>query len=203
MLQDGPEDVLVCPLRSGAQTVGGIVAVAESPSPKTRATAMAAAGTYASHVAATWTLLRLAEERAWSRKLESLNQQLAEARDRALAASRAKSTFLANMSHELRTPLNAVIGYSELLLEDEAIKRLDSVRDTGIGMTRTQVERAFEAFEQVHQAPGAGGTGLGLPITRRLATLMGGDLRIVSQQSVGTTVTVRLPVCTTPPVAAS
>ena len=42
--------------------------------------------------------------------------ELAQARDDALAASRAKSEFLANMSHEIRTPLNAVIGLTELML---------------------------------------------------------------------------------------
>ena len=40
------------------------------------------------------------------------------------AASRAKSTFLANMSHELRTPLNSVIGFSQLL-GDEQIGELN------------------------------------------------------------------------------
>lgn len=45
-------------------------------------------------------------------------EDLAIARDEALAANRAKSFFLANMSHELRTPLNAIIGYSEMLIED-------------------------------------------------------------------------------------
>ena len=40
-----------------------------------------------------------------------------EARDWAIAASRAKSEFLANMSHEIRTPLNAVIGLSHLALD--------------------------------------------------------------------------------------
>jgi PAS domain S-box-containing protein len=39
------------------------------------------------------------------------------AKEKAEAASRAKSDFLANMSHEIRTPMNAVIGFSELALE--------------------------------------------------------------------------------------
>ena len=68
-------------------------------------------------------MLRKRDEEA----LRLMNQELALARDCALAANRTKSTFVANMSHELRTPLNAIIGYSEMLQEDAELLGLDEL----------------------------------------------------------------------------
>ncbi len=48
---------------------------------------------------------------------KALEDALTEARDKAEAASRAKSGFLATMSHEIRTPMNGVMGMAKLLLE--------------------------------------------------------------------------------------
>nr|WP_086940408.1 ATP-binding protein [Thaumasiovibrio occultus] len=50
-----------------------------------------------------------------------LDEQLEQALDRAMRATKAKSEFLANMSHEIRTPMNAIMGISELLMESSSV----------------------------------------------------------------------------------
>jgi signal transduction histidine kinase len=69
------------------------------------------------------------------------------------------------------------------------------VSDTGIGIAPEDVSKAFEVFGQVegrHQ-DGQGGAGLGLPLSRRLIELHGGQLDITSHPGAGTTITCRLP----------
>jgi signal transduction histidine kinase/CheY-like chemotaxis protein len=61
--------------------------------------------------------------------LEAANHALAEARDQAEAATRAKSTFLAMMSHEIRTPLHGIFGMTELALDaGEESERREFIR---------------------------------------------------------------------------
>jgi two-component system sensor histidine kinase SenX3 len=71
-----------------------------------------------------------------------------------------------------------------------------SVRDRGIGIPATDLERIFERFYRVDRARsrGTGGTGLGLSIVRHVATNHGGDIVVHSVEGKGSTFTLRLPV---------
>ena len=69
------------------------------------------------------------------------------------------------------------------------------IRDTGPGIADADLERIFLPFERIEQPEGAEpvpGTGLGLTITRLLADIMGGDLRVSSTVGQGTCFTLRL-----------
>ena len=90
------------------------------------------------------------------------------------------------------TPKGRVSGQISLKDKDhEAGKAtlLFSVKDTGIGISPEQQKIIFEAFSQADSTTTRqfGGTGLGLAISRRLAQLMGSQLKVESDQTLGTT----------------
>jgi signal transduction histidine kinase len=70
-----------------------------------------------------------------------------------------------------------------------------AVADTGIGMSAEDIPTALDRFGQIDSRLSRkyDGTGLGLPLSKRLAELHGGSLEITSAIGAGTTVTVRLP----------
>ena len=67
--------------------------------------------------------------------------------------------------------------------------------DTGPGIAPAHLDKIFDPFTQVDQSlkRTKGGTGLGLPVSRRLANLLGGELSVESTVGAGTTFTLRLP----------
>jgi len=70
-----------------------------------------------------------------------------------------------------------------------------SVTDTGIGIAKSDLDRLFREFQQLDSGPGRHqeGTGLGLALTKRLAALHGGDVRVVSELGKGSVFTLELP----------
>src|SRR5450759_386484 len=69
------------------------------------------------------------------------------------------------------------------------------VSDTGVGMTKEQLGRLFQAFSQadVSTTKRFGGTGLGLAITKHFCNMLGGDVTVESTPGTGSTFIIKLP----------
>jgi signal transduction histidine kinase len=86
-------------------------------------------------------------------------------------------------------------GRITLSAQQQGDEVMINVADTGIGINPEYFQRIFEPFWQVEQKATrrAGGTGLGLTVTKRLAMLLGGDVTVRSRPEEGTTFTISLP----------
>jgi signal transduction histidine kinase/CheY-like chemotaxis protein len=112
-------------------------------------------------VLVTMTMLREERIRAFQEHQSHLIEELEAARDRANAASEAKSNFLGVISHELRTPMNGVLGAAQLLgatrLEQTQREYLSIIRNSGDNLLSllndildmTKIEAGKMTFEMV------------------------------------------------------
>ncbi|MDA9690945.1 response regulator [Pseudomonadota bacterium] len=78
----------------------------------------------------------------------------------------------------------------------EGVEFIDfAVIDTGAGMSPEGVAKVFEEYTQAERSTSAnhGGTGLGLPISKKFAEMMGGDVVLTSEEGVGSVFTLSVP----------
>ena len=104
----------------------------------------------------------------------------------------------------MRQVLNNLIGNAvkfthegkvEIAVRSEGELVYFDVSDTGIGMTKAQLDKVFDPFSQADASMSRkyGGTGLGTTISKQLVELMGGNICATSEEGKGTTFTFRLP----------
>lgn len=87
-------------------------------------------------------------------------------------------------------------GYIELNIWKQETELWISIRDTGIGISEIDQQHIFANFSQADTSTNRkfGGSGLGLSICRDLATIMGGNINVLSKPGVGSEFVVRLPI---------
>lgn len=113
-------------------------------------------------------------------------------------AGRVQQVLLNLVGNALKfTEKGEVVVHVELLDERESSASIRiSVRDTGIGIPPDKIGRLFQSFSQTDASISRrfGGTGLGLAISKRLVELMGGTIGVTSQEGVGSTFALEIPV---------
>ncbi|MEO5589079.1 MAG: ATP-binding protein [Gemmatimonadaceae bacterium] len=104
---------------------------------------------------------------------------------------RVRQILLNLLSNAIKFGLKKPIRVTSTRMEDGGATI--SVTDEGEGISEENRSRIFEEFVQVSTTQQVGGTGLGLPISRRLATLLDGSLEVSSALGEGSTFTLQLP----------
>ncbi|MBP2159378.1 MULTISPECIES: ATP-binding protein [Asticcacaulis] len=120
------------------------------------------------------------------------------------APPRAQMNFIGDVARIRQVMLNLVSnalkfteeGFVNILvkIEGDHKVRIDVV-DSGIGMSKTQLERIFDKFVQADETISRrfGGTGLGLAIVKNLVGMMGGEVNVQSQEGMGSRFCISLP----------
>jgi PAS domain S-box-containing protein len=138
--------------------------------------------------------MRIISERASAAKVE-IHRRIDAHAPRLIADERALKQMLLNLlSNAVKfTPAGGRIDVD--IRVDADGSTIMSVRDTGIGIATHDIARVLEPFGQVDTSLNRKyqGTGLGLPLTRKLAELHGAELAIESEPGAGTTATIRFP----------
>ena len=109
---------------------------------------------------------------------------------------RVMMNILSNAVKYNRKNGNIYISCMEIPSEQPEMTMMEFVcRDTGIGMTEEFQKHIFEPFAQEHAGSRTkfAGTGLGMPITKKLVEKMGGTITFESKEGVGTTFVIRVP----------
>ena len=107
-------------------------------------------------------------------------------------AGKLRQILLNLLSNAIKFTDEGTIGVALEASPDEVVV---TVSDTGVGIAPGDHARVFDPFTQVDQSMTrrAGGSGLGLPVSRRLAIILGGDIELESEPGKGSTFRLRLP----------
>ena len=106
--------------------------------------------------------------------------------------SKVRQILLNLLSNAVKFTERGNVGMNLTALDSAVVVR---VSDTGIGIDPADLKRIFEPFEQVDNSATRqqGGTGLGLPVSRELALLLGGDISVESVPGRGSVFSLVLP----------
>jgi signal transduction histidine kinase/CheY-like chemotaxis protein len=110
--------------------------------------------------------------------------------------TRVRQVLLNLLSNACKFTKNGVIRLEVNYKNDDQGMVIFNVKDTGVGMHDEQIQKIFEAFKQADLSTTKefGGTGLGLTISKRFCEMLGGEIMVRSEPSIGSTFSIMLPV---------
>lgn len=85
-------------------------------------------------------------------------------------------------------------GKIDIILKENKNYIEVQIKDSGIGMSKEEKERIFTRFYQIDKSHSEVGSGLGLAIVKRIIELSNGEIKVISEKDVGTTIIVKLPI---------